>query len=42
MKGRGFRVVERYRRTDFPEIYIDMRPVVDRMQVEESLEDFKG
>ena len=38
----GFRVVERYRQTDFPEMYIDMQPVVEKMQPEESLEDFEG
>ena len=38
----GFRVVERWRRTDFPEMYIDMQPVVERMQPEESVEDFVG
>ena len=38
----GFRVVEKYRQTDFPKMYIDMRPVVGRMQPEESLEDFVG
>ena len=42
MRGWGFRVVERYRQTDFPEMYIDMRPVVERMQPEESLADFEG
>ena len=42
MSGRGFRVVEQYRQTDFPEMYIDMQPVVERMQVEESLGDFVG
>jgi len=36
----GFRVLEKYRRTDFPEMYIGMQPVVERMQPEESLEDF--
>jgi catechol 2,3-dioxygenase-like lactoylglutathione lyase family enzyme len=38
----GFRVVEKYRQTDFPKMYIDMQPVVERMQPEESLEDFVG
>jgi hypothetical protein len=38
----GFRVVESYRQTDFPKMYIDMRPVVERMQPEESLADFVG
>jgi hypothetical protein len=38
----GFRVVEKYMQTDFPEMYIDMQPVVERMQREESLEDFVG
>ncbi len=38
----GFRVVERYKQTDFPKMYIDMQPVVERMQPEESLEDFVG
>jgi len=38
----GFRVVEKYRRTDFPKMYIDMQPIVERMQPEESLEDFVG
>jgi len=38
----GLRVVERYRQTDFPKMYIDMQPVVERMQPEESLEDFVG
>ena len=42
MRGWGFRVVERYRQTDFPKMYIDMRPVVERMQPEESLEGFVG
>ncbi|MBC2698916.1 MAG: hypothetical protein HF974_11415 [ANME-2 cluster archaeon] len=37
----GFRAVERYRQTDFPKMYIDMRPVVERMQPEESLSDFE-
>ena len=30
------------RQTDFPNMYIDMQPVVERMQPEESLEDFVG
>ena len=38
----GLRVVEQYRQTDFPEMYIDMQPVVERMQPEESLEDLEG
>ena len=38
----GFRVVERYRQTDFPKMYIDMRPVVERMQPEESRANFEG
>ena len=38
----GFRVVERYRQTDFPKMYIDMLPVVEKMQPEESLADFEG
>ena len=38
----GFRVVERYRQIDFPEMYIDMQPVVERMQPEESPVDFVG
>ena len=37
----GFRVVEMYRQTDFPKMYIDMQPIVERMQLEESLEDFE-
>ena len=37
----GFRVVERYRQTDFPKMYIDMQPIVERMQPKESLEDFE-
>jgi len=32
MGGWGFMVVEKYRQTDFPEMYIDMQPVVERMQ----------
>ena len=36
----GFRMVEKYKQTDFPKMYIDMQPVVERMQPEESLEDF--
>ena len=42
MSGWGFRVVEKYRQTDFPEMYIDMQLIVVRMQPEESLEDFEG
>ena len=38
----GFRVLEKYRRTDFPEMYIGMQPIVVRMQPEESLADFEG
>jgi len=38
----GFRVVERYKQADFPKMYIDMQPVVERMKPEESLEDFVG
>jgi len=38
----GLRVVEQYRLTDFPEMYIDMQPIVERMQPEGSLEDFVG
>jgi len=38
----GFRVVERYKQADFPKMYIDMQPVVERMQPEESLADFVG
>ncbi len=37
----GFRVVEKYRQIDFPKMYIDMQPIVKRMQPEESLEDFE-
>jgi GNAT superfamily N-acetyltransferase len=33
----GFRVVEKYRQIDFPKMYIDMQPIVKRMQLEESL-----
>ncbi len=42
MRGWGFRVVEKYKQTDFPEVYIDMQPVVENMQPEESLEGFVG
>jgi len=42
MRGRGFKVVEKYRQTDFPEMYIGMQPIVERMQPEESHEDFVG
>jgi hypothetical protein len=42
MSGLGFRVVEKYRQTYFPKIYIDMQPIVERMQPDESLVDFVG
>jgi len=42
MSGWGFWVVEMYRQTDFPKMYIDMQLVVERMQPEESVEDFEG
>jgi hypothetical protein len=42
MKGWGFRVVEKYRQSDFTEMYIDTQPVVEKMQPEESLADFVG
>ena len=35
-------MLEKYRQTDFPEMYIDMQPVVERMQPEESRVDFVG
>ena len=38
----GLRVMEQYRQTDFPEMYIDMQPVVERMQPEESPVDIVG
>lgn len=38
----GFRVVEKYKHTDFPKMYIDMQPVVERMQPDESPEGFEG
>ena len=37
----GFMVVEKYRRSDFPKMYLDMHPVVEMMQPEESLDDFE-
>ena len=42
MSGWGFKVVEKYKQTDFPKMYIDMQPVVERMQPEESVEKFDG
>ena len=42
MSGWGFRVMEKYRQTDFTKIYIDTQPVMERVQPEESLEDFVG
>ena len=42
MRGWGFKVVEKYRQTDFSKMYIDMQPVVERMQPEGSLADFEG
>lgn len=38
----GFRVVEKYKQTDFPKMYIDMQPIVVRMQPEEFRVDFVG
>ena len=29
----GFRAVEKYRQTDYPEMYIDMQPIVERMHI---------
>ena len=42
MRGWGFRVVEKYKQTDFTKMYIDMQPIVERMQPEESLADLVG
>lgn len=37
----GFKVVERYRRSEFPKMYLDMYPIVGMMQPKESLEEFE-
>ncbi len=38
----GFRIVEKYRRSEFPKMYLDMHPIVEMMQPKESLEEFEG
>jgi len=37
----GFKVVEKYRKSDFPKMYLNMYPVVVMMQPKESLEEFE-
>ncbi len=37
----GFRIVEKYRRSEFPKMYLDMHPIVEMMQPKESLEEFE-
>ena len=36
----NFKVVEMYRHNEFPKMYLDMRPIVEMMQPEESLEKY--
>lgn len=38
----GFKIVEKYRRSEFPKMYLDMYPIVAMMQPKESLEGFEG
>lgn len=37
----GFKVVEKYRNSDFPKMYLNMYPVVVMMEPKESLEEFE-
>ncbi len=38
----GFKIVERYRQSEFSKMYLDMYPIVVMMQPKESLERFEG
>jgi|GEM_PF-6914987 len=38
----GFKIVEKYRHSEFPKMYLDMYPIVAMMQPKESLEEFEG
>jgi GNAT superfamily N-acetyltransferase len=37
----GFKLIERYRNSDFPKMYLNMYPIIERMQPLESLEEFE-
>ncbi len=37
----GFKLIEKYRDSDFPKMYLNMYPIIVRMQPKESLEQFE-
>jgi hypothetical protein len=37
----GFKVVKKYRNSNFPKIYLNIYPVIEMMQPKESLEEFE-
>ena len=39
-KKHGFKLIEKYLDSDFPKMYMNMYPIIERMQTKESLEEF--
>lgn len=37
----NFKIVEKYRRSEYPKMYLDMHPILEMMQPKESLEEFE-
>ena len=36
----GFKLIEKYKDSDFPKMYLNMYPIIERMQPKESLEEY--
>ncbi len=36
----GFKMVEKYRHSDFPKMYLNMYPIIEKMQPKETLGEF--
>jgi GNAT superfamily N-acetyltransferase len=37
----GFKLIEKYRDSDFPKMYLNMYPIIEKMQSKESLKEFE-
>lgn len=38
----GFKLIEKYKDSDFPKMYLNMYPIIEKMQSKESLKEFEN
>jgi len=38
----GFKLIDKYKDSDFPKMYLNMYPIIERMQSKESLDEYEG